>query len=41
MELELADFDLAAAVDNAVTLVRERASRRGIALDAPSDAQVG
>jgi signal transduction histidine kinase len=30
MELELTDFDLPAAIDNAVTLVRERASRKGI-----------
>ena len=30
MELELTDFDLPAAMDNAVTLVRERASRKGI-----------
>jgi signal transduction histidine kinase len=32
MELELTDFDLPTAIDNALTLVRERASRRGIAL---------
>jgi len=32
MELELSDFDLPAAVDSAVTLVRERAARRGVAL---------
>ena len=32
MELELTDFDLPAAMDNAVTLVRERASRKGIAV---------
>jgi two-component system, NtrC family, sensor kinase len=32
MELELTDLDLPTAIDNALTLVRERASRRGIAL---------
>ena len=32
MELELSDFDLAMAIDNALMLVRERAGRRGIAL---------
>jgi signal transduction histidine kinase len=32
MELEVADFDLASGIDNALTLVRERATRRGIAL---------
>jgi GAF domain-containing protein/anti-sigma regulatory factor (Ser/Thr protein kinase) len=32
MELELTDFDLPTAIDNALTLVRERAGRRGIAL---------
>jgi signal transduction histidine kinase len=32
MELELTDFHLPAALDNALTLVRERAGRRGIAL---------
>jgi len=32
MELELTDFDLPMAIDNALTLVRERASRRGVAL---------
>ncbi len=32
MELELADFDLRSAIENALILVRERASRRGIAL---------
>jgi signal transduction histidine kinase len=32
MELELADFDLPAAIDNALILVRERAGRRDIAL---------
>src|SRR5262245_4430371 len=32
MELEATDFDLPGAIDNALTLVRERASRRGSAL---------
>jgi GAF domain-containing protein len=32
MELELTDFNLLATLDNAMTLVRERAGRRGIAL---------
>src|SRR5207237_2124999 len=32
MELEPTDFDLPSAIDNALTLVRERAGRRGIAL---------
>ena len=32
MELDLTDFSLPLALDNAVTLVRERAGRRGIAL---------
>ena len=33
MELELAPFDLPLALDNALTLVRERAARHGIRLD--------
>jgi signal transduction histidine kinase len=32
MELEMADFDVLTAIENAVVLVRERAGRRGIAL---------
>ena len=32
MELELSDFDVAAAIENALTLMRERASRHGITL---------
>jgi signal transduction histidine kinase len=32
MELYLTEFDLPQAIDNAVTLVRDRAARRGIAL---------
>jgi GAF domain-containing protein len=41
MELEATDFDLPAAIDNALTLVRERAGRRGIALGRTIDEQVG
>jgi signal transduction histidine kinase len=41
MELELTDFDLPAAIENAVTLVRERAGRRGIALHPEVDARLG
>src|SRR5215475_10680100 len=37
MELELADFDLPTAIDNALTLVRERATRRGITLGSTID----
>jgi signal transduction histidine kinase/HAMP domain-containing protein len=41
MELELTDFDLPQAVDNALTLVRERASRRGIVLEQALDPGIG
>jgi signal transduction histidine kinase len=41
MELELADFDLPTAIDNALTLVRERAGRRGITLGCEIDEHVG
>jgi len=41
MELELTDFDLPTAIDSALTLVRERATRRGIALQKTLDARVG
>jgi signal transduction histidine kinase len=41
MELELADFSLPTAIDNALTLVRERATRRGIALQATVDSRLG
>jgi signal transduction histidine kinase len=37
MELELTDFHLPTALDNALTLVRERAGRRGIALHMTTD----
>jgi signal transduction histidine kinase len=41
MELELTDFDLPTAIDNALTLVRERAGRRGIALHESVDRRLG
>jgi signal transduction histidine kinase len=41
MELEVAAFDLPAAIDNALTLVRERAGRRGIALHQTVDERLG
>jgi len=41
MELEVSDFDLPAAIDNALILVRERASRRGIRLGQAIDDRVG
>jgi two-component system, NtrC family, sensor kinase len=41
MELEPADFDLPGAIDNALTLVRERAGRRGIMLGRDVDERVG
>jgi signal transduction histidine kinase len=37
MELELTDFHLPTALDNALTLVRERAGRRGLALHITTD----
>jgi signal transduction histidine kinase len=40
MELELTDFHLPAALDSALTLVRERAGRRGIALHINTDASL-
>jgi signal transduction histidine kinase len=40
MEIELSDFDLPQAIQNALTLVRERALRRGIALHHVIDEQV-
>jgi signal transduction histidine kinase len=40
MELELSDFNLPATLDNALTLVRERAGRRGIALHMTIDERV-
>ena len=41
MELELADFDLPTAIENALILVRERAGRRGIALHQAVDLPLG
>ena len=41
MELELADFDLPTAIENALILVRERAGRRGIALLQAVDPRLG
>jgi signal transduction histidine kinase len=41
MELEAADFDLPSAIDDALILVRERASRRGIALGHSVDDRLG
>ena len=41
MELELTDFHLPTALDSALTLVRERAARRGIALQMNVDSRVG
>jgi len=41
MELELTEFDLPTAIDNALTLVRERAGRRSIALHTSIDTRLG
>jgi signal transduction histidine kinase len=41
MELELTDFDLPTALDSALTLVRERAGRRAIALHLSVDERLG
>jgi signal transduction histidine kinase len=41
MELDLADLDLPAVIDNALILVRERAGRRGIELGRTIDQRVG
>ncbi|PYM75186.1 MAG: histidine kinase, partial [Candidatus Rokuibacteriota bacterium] len=41
MELDVADFHLPQAIDNAVTLVRERAARRAITLEVGIDPQLG
>src|SRR5262249_19933232 len=41
MELELADFDLPTAIENALMLVRERAGRRSIALHTNIDPRLG
>src|SRR5262249_17286072 len=41
MELELSDFHLPTALDSALTLVRERAGRRSIALHTNIDSRLG
>jgi signal transduction histidine kinase len=41
MELGLADFHLPAAIDDALLLMRERASRRGLALERHVDERLG
>jgi signal transduction histidine kinase len=41
MELELTDFHLPTALDNALTLVRERAGRRSITLQMSVDVRLG
>ena len=41
MELELSDFDLPMTIDNALMLVRERATRRGIELHRTVDERLG
>ena len=41
MELDLADFELRSALENALTLVKERAQRHGIALKLEIAAQLG
>ena len=41
MELELTDFDLPTAIENALTLVGERAGRRGIDLQRAVDERLG
>ena len=41
MELEAATFELPAAIESALALVRERAGRRGVALGSAIDARVG
>jgi signal transduction histidine kinase/putative methionine-R-sulfoxide reductase with GAF domain len=41
MELELTDFDLPQALDNALILVRERAGRRSITLETSVDERLG
>jgi two-component system, NtrC family, sensor kinase len=41
MELDLARFSLPVALDNALTLVRERATRHGVTLELDADPRVG
>jgi signal transduction histidine kinase/HAMP domain-containing protein len=41
MELEVTDFHLPQAIDNAITLIRERAARRAITLEVDVDPRLG
>jgi len=41
MELNLGNFDLPTAIDNAITLIRERAARNGIVISVEVDARLG
>jgi signal transduction histidine kinase len=41
MELEVTDFHIPQAIDNAITLIRERAARRAITLEVDVDPQLG
>jgi signal transduction histidine kinase len=41
MELELSDFDLSSALDNALTLVKERAHRHGVAVGLEIEPELG
>jgi signal transduction histidine kinase len=41
MELDVEEFDVAQAIDNAVVLVRERATRKGLTLDTSLDRRLG
>jgi len=41
MELEVTDFHLPQAIDNAITLIRERAARRAIELEVEIDPRLG
>ena len=41
MELDVTTFDMPSAIDNAMTLIRERAERHGIALACDVDPQLG
>jgi signal transduction histidine kinase len=41
MELDVTDFDLPQAIDNSITLVRERAARRAITLGVEIDPRLG
>ena len=41
MELDLEDFDVSVAIDNALVLVRERATRKGLSLEWQTTAKLG